>query len=168
MKKVTILVQKLANYGYFKFAPKRWSSVLFPDLADFLYKNSFWLFYELLYFIALFLLFYQLLYVKTCIYKRKPVKSGNKTLDQRIGANKQKVFFAKICYFFAFFQLFITKNTGIEDLIKRLGCTAPKCWSKYTTPNISGDVFDQNWRNNWIHQEVSQIFLRSTSFRGCL
>ena len=45
--------------------------------------------------------------------KRKPDKSGNKTLDQRFGANLQKQFFCwilhQICYFFAFFRLFSTK-----------------------------------------------------------
>ena len=32
MKKVTNLVQNFAKNGRFKFAPKHWSSVLFPDL----------------------------------------------------------------------------------------------------------------------------------------
>ena len=30
-KKVTNLLQNLAKNSFFKFAPKRWSSVLFPD-----------------------------------------------------------------------------------------------------------------------------------------
>ena len=35
-QKVTNLVQNLAKKEFFKFAPKHWSSVLFPDLTGFL------------------------------------------------------------------------------------------------------------------------------------
>ena len=34
--KVTNLLQNLAKNCFFKFAPKHWSSVLFPDLTGFL------------------------------------------------------------------------------------------------------------------------------------
>ena len=56
-------------------------------------------------------------------YKRKPFKVGNKTLDQRFGANK-KTFFAKFCIkFVSFFNVFSA------FWIK-------KRWLKYTTNNI--------------------------------
>ena len=35
-----------------------------------------------------------------------------------------------------FFQLFCTKNAENEDFDQRLGCAAPKPWSKYTTNQL--------------------------------
>ena len=60
-----------------------------------------------------------------------------KTLHQRFGANFKKTIFCKIllqiCYFFAFFQLFSKKHAENDFFDQRLGCAAPKCWSKYST-----------------------------------
>ena len=39
----------------------------------------------------------------------------------------------QICFFFAFFQLFNTKSAENDYFDKRMGCAAPKRWSKYTT-----------------------------------
>ena len=61
---------------------------------------------------------------------------GNKTFDQRFGANIKTHFFANffanllICYVFQLFSTKIAKNDYFDQC---LGCTAPKRWSKYIT-----------------------------------
>ena len=55
---------------------------------------------------------------------------------QHLSANSKNTFFAKCCVnFLAFFPLmsFLHKNVEKTDFNQRLECTAPKCWSKYTT-----------------------------------
>ena len=62
---------------------------------------------------------------------------GNKTFNQRLGANLKNLFFAKFCSklltFLTFFQLFSTKYAVNENFNKHFGCAASKHWSKYTT-----------------------------------
>ena len=59
---------------------------------------------------------------------------GNKTVDQRFGANlKKHVFCKNLLQIYCFFKLFCTKNAENDYFDQRLECTAPKCWSKYTT-----------------------------------
>ena len=65
------------------------------------------------------------------------------TLNQRLDAKLKKhillnVF--QICYFFALFQLFSTKNVENDYFDQHLGCAAFKPWSEYITVecNLAG------------------------------
>ena len=63
---------------------------------------------------------------------------GNKTVDQRFGANLNKRVFAKFCCkFLAFLKLFSSKNAENDYFDQRLKWAAPKRWSKYTTDRVS-------------------------------
>ena len=62
--------------------------------------------------------------------------------------------FLKICYFFAFFQLFRTKNPENDYFNQHLGYPAPKRWSKYTTFEKVGNflkklIFLKKIPKNW-------------------
>ena len=66
--------------------------------------------------------------------KKKAQLFGNKTDDQRFGANSKNVFFATFCCkFLAFLKLFSTKNAENDYFNQRSECAVPKRWSKYTT-----------------------------------
>ena len=60
---------------------------------------------------------------------------GNKTVDQRSGANSKILFFAKnLLQISCFFQDFCSKNAENDYFDQHLDCAAPKRWSKYTSP----------------------------------
>ena len=59
----------------------------------------------------------------------------------------KKHIFAKICIKFVtffIFQLFCTKNAKNDYFNQRLGCSAPKCWSKYATEKFFA-TFQKYW-----------------------
>ena len=66
---------------------------------------------------------------------------GNKTVDQRSGANlKKSVFCKNLLQIFCFFLAFCRKNAENDYFDQRLECAAPKRWSKYTTPGVDGKI----------------------------
>ena len=69
-----------------------------------------------------------------CVFRSLLMNEIDVTLDQRLGVNLKNPFFCsfllQICYFFAFF---LAKNAENDYFDQRLGCAAPKSWSKYTT-----------------------------------
>ena len=63
---------------------------------------------------------------------------GNKTVEQRLGANLKKNIFLinftpNLQLFFVFFQLYSTKNAENDYFNQHFECAAPKHWLKYTT-----------------------------------
>ena len=62
---------------------------------------------------------------------------GNKTVDQRFGANLKKHVFCKLLLQIScFLKLFCSKNAENDYFDQRLECAAPKRWSKYTTNSL--------------------------------
>ena len=56
---------------------------------------------------------------------------------------------------FCIFQLFCTKNAKNNYFDQRLGCAAPKCWSKYTTGMLC--FFKQNFKMYLLRSRLSQF-----------
>ena len=74
-------------------------------------------------------------YAKSCFF-------GNKTLNQQFGTSLKNLFLCcKFVTFLHFFS-FLEKKAENDYLDQRLGCAAPKGWSKYTTAQ-SQDKFVQ-------------------------
>ena len=66
-----------------------------------------------------------------CVFLEKKAHFLNKTVDQRSSANSKKRVFAKnLLQISSFFE---KKNAENDYIDQRLGCAAPKHWSKYTT-----------------------------------
>ena len=87
-----------------------------------------------------------------------------------MGAYSKNQFFCsillQICYFFAFFQLFTTKNTKNYYFKQRVGCAAPKGWLKYTTPPLVTHnklviFFSET------NAQHATLFLSTTTFYNC-
>ena len=73
-----------------------------------------------------------------CVFREKSSFFGNKTFDQRFGANLKKCIFCKnLLQISCFFWLFTVKNAENDYFDQPLECAAPKRWSKYTTPTVS-------------------------------
>ena len=123
------------NVG-FKFAPKCWSKVLFPDCL-----------------------------LKDFTKQEKPTKSGKKTLDQRFGAKKIYIFakfWSKFVTFFAFFQLFCTKNAEICNKRARVSFYPPSIGMRLTL-NKSLKPKQQNFYEHFLNRKFKwQNFIAIT------
>ena len=75
----------------------------------------------------------QLFIGKNVFFEKKAHFFGNKTVDQRFGANLKKRVFCKNLLKISCSSSFLQKTAENDYFDQRLECAAPKRWSKYTT-----------------------------------